>query len=245
MKEIIAILVIFLVLSSASVTSASELKVTASTWPPYVDPQLPESGLVINIVNVALTRAGYMTALTFDTWPRALEGTKIGIYDVIAGAWYSDERSEYLAFSQPFIINEVKFIKRKGRLIVYNTLEDLRGLVIGIVRDYAYGAEFDNAAYLIKVPQNHVIQNLNNLFSGRIDLTLADERVARYELRQYMSGDMSELAFLPKPLSAKGLHIAVSKRRPDHAKIVSDFDSAITAMKKDGTYMEIMKNHGF
>lgn len=245
MKIIVAILIIFLTFSSASLTSANELKVTASTWPPYVGQQLPENGLVVNLVNVALTRAGYTTTLTFDTWPRALEGTKIGIYDVIAGAWYSDERSKYLAFSQPFIINEVKFIKRKGRPIVYDTLADLRGLLIGIVRDYAYGAEFDNATYLIKVPQNHVIQNLNNLFSGRIDLTIADERVARYELRQYMGGDMSELAFLPKPLSAKGLHIAVSKRRSDHAKIISDFDSAITAMKKDGTYVEIMKNHGF
>ena len=240
MKTIVATLAVFLTISSVNLTSADELKLTASTWPPYTGQDLPENGLVVNLVNEALKRAGYTTTLRFDTWPRALEGTKVGIYDVIAGAWYSDERAQYLEFSQPFIINEVKFIKKKDRPIT-----DLRGLVIGVVRDYAYGAEFDNATYLIKVPQNHVIQNLNNLFQGQIDLTLADVRVVQYEIREYMGGDMSELAFLPKPLSANGLHIAVGKRRPDHAEIVADFDSAIAAMKKDGTYEQIMKNHGF
>ncbi|MCI0399873.1 MAG: transporter substrate-binding domain-containing protein [Gammaproteobacteria bacterium] len=235
MKNFLAILLIVLSLSHFDRVCADELKLTASTWPPYTGPQLPENGLVVNLVTSALTRAGYTTSITFDTWPRSLEGTKIGVNDVITGAWHSDERAKYRTFSQPFIINEIKFITRKDRPIVYNNLEDLRGRVIGVVRDYAYGPEFDNATYLVKVPQNHVIQNLSSLFLDKIDLTLADERVARYELQKFMGGDISELTFLPKPLSANGLHIAVSKQRSDHEKIAADFDSAITAMKKDGT----------
>ena len=225
--------------------SAKQLKLVASAWPPYVDENLPGKGLAMDLVSTALTRAGYTPSITIETWPRALEGTQIGIYDIIAGAWYSDERARHFTFSEPFYINEIKFIKQKARGIVFNNLKDLDHLRVGIVAEYAYGDEFERATNFIKVPRNHVIQNLLKLVAGQIDLTLDDELAVRHELQQYMPSHIKDLEFLPKPLDRKGLHIAISRKHPDHKKIATEFDKAIAQMKADGTYKKIIKKHGF
>jgi polar amino acid transport system substrate-binding protein len=41
----------------------------------------------------------------------------------------------------------------------------------------------------------------------------------------------------------RGVNIGVSRKNPDHAKIVADFDKAIAAMKQDGTYGRILEKH--
>ena len=124
----------------------------------------------------------------------------------------------------------IRFIKKKNREIRYDNLDDLSGYVIGTIKDYAYGEEFDNSLTLIKIPQNYIIQNLSKLQEGDIDLTVGDEIAIRYELNQYMKGSISEFEFLEKPLASRELYIAVSKQNPKAEKIVSDFNLAPRAL---------------
>ena len=220
------------------------LKLVSSTWPPYVDEKLPHKGLAMHIVTEAFTRAGYRTSLVSESWPRSLQGVEIGVYDVIATAWYTDERARKFTFSQPYLFNEIRFIKRKQDPFTYDGLLSLTGMTVGIVYKYAYGEEFERATNFTKVPGNHVIQNLLKLTQGQIDLTLGDERTLRHELKEYLSTSMASLEFLPKPLATKGLYVAVSKTNPDHDRIAAAFDKAIVEMKDDGTYEAILRQHG-
>jgi polar amino acid transport system substrate-binding protein len=50
--------------------------------------------------------------------------------------------------------------------------------------------------------------------------------------------------FLPKPLSENSLHILVSLKNPQHEQIVAGFDREIAAMKVDGSYEKLMRQHG-
>ena len=50
--------------------------------------------------------------------------------------------------------------------------------------------------------------------------------------------------FVPKPLSENSLHILVSLKNPDHAKIVAGFDREIAKMKADGSYDRLLREHG-
>ncbi len=227
------------------VASAADkaLRVAANTWPPYVDESLGGSGLAMEIVSTAFERAGYPIRVYIQSWPRTLEGARVGVYDVIAAAWYSDERAATLAFSKPYFHNEIRFLKRKGADIHYRQLSDLKGLLIGVVRDYAYGEAFNHSPDLVRVGANHVIQNLLRLMQGRIDLTLGDELVLRYQMKAFMPNAMQNLEFLPKPLERKGLHIAVSKENPAHQRIVADFDKALAQMRADGTWQRIVDSH--
>ena len=225
-------------------TVATDLNVVHSgKWPPYADAGLPQQGLAVELVTTALQRAGYRTFVNIDSLNRILEGGKLGVYDVFATPWYSDERNEYLYYSEPYLESYIRFIKKKDKKFEYESFDDLKGMMIGVVLDYAYDATFTDSRQLIKIGERNLIQNLLKLNQGRIDLTLDDELVLQYEINQYMPNNMANFEFLPKPLAVRGIHIGVSRENPNHEKIAADFNKAIAAMKKDGSYDKIIEKH--
>lgn len=233
-----------LLLTCSTQTLATDLNVVHSgKWPPYADASLPGQGLAVEIVTTALKRAGYTTYMRVDSLDRILEGGALGVYDVFATPWYSDARNQYLDYSEPYLESYIRFIKKKDKKLRYESLDDLKGVMVGTVQDYAYGPEFDQARGIIKIPERNLIQNLLKLTQGRIDLTLDDELVVQYEINSYMPNSMAELEFLAVPLAVRGIHIGVSRENPQHARIVDDFNKAVAAMKKDGSFDAIVAKH--
>ena len=235
---------LLLIAAHATPVAATDLNVVHSgKWPPYADATLPSQGLAVEIVTTALKRAGYTTFIRIDSLERILEGGALGVYDVFATPWYSDARNQYLEFSEPYLESYIRFIKRKDKNFSFDSLADLKGVMVGTVLDYAYDEAFNASRAIIKIPERNLIQNLLKLTQGRIDLTLDDELVLQYEINQYMPNSMKNLEFLPKPLAVRGIHIGVSRENPDHAKIVAAFNKAIKAMKKDGSFDAIVAKH--
>jgi polar amino acid transport system substrate-binding protein len=242
LRNLLGVLLTLCVFSSPS--SATDLNVVHSgKWPPYADASLPGQGLAVEIVTTALKRAGYTTYIRIDSLDRILQGGALGVYDVFATPWYSEARNEYLDYSKPYLESRIRFVKKKGKDFKFESLADLKGLMVGIVQDYAYDDAFNQSRDIIKIPERNLIQNLLKLTQGRIDLTLDDELVLQYEINRYMPNSISELEFLPKPLAVRGIHIGVSRENPDHAKIVAAFDKAIQEMKKDGSFDSIVAKH--
>lgn len=229
---------------SISLKALSEpLNIVGNSWPPYVEKSLETKGLAMEIVATSLQYKGYQPRINIETWSRVLEGVEIGVYDVVAAIWKTPERENKLLFSNPYLVNQIKFIKMKNTEAKYQSFDDLTGYLIGVVKDYAYDEAFLKSQILIKIPQNHIVQNLLKLTKGEIDLTLGDERALRYEINQYMRGYAPQLEFLNKPLSQRSLHIAVSKQNPNAKKIVADFNQAIAKMTKDGSLDAIVKKY--
>ncbi|MDX1408294.1 MAG: hypothetical protein R3330_09175, partial [Saprospiraceae bacterium] len=72
---------------------------------------------------------------------------------------------------------------------------------------------------------------------------LDDELVLQYEINRYMPHTMAQLELVAEPLAVRGIHIGVSRKHPEYEKIVADFNSAIAAMKADGSYDRIVQQH--
>lgn len=238
-----AVMLLALGVNSPTFAESKTLKIAGSVWPPYIVDKGAEKGAATALVSEIFKRAGYQTEITIETWPRTLEGTSAGIYDVIISAWYTKQREAKFQFTDPYFVNTIQFVKRKDAPIDFKSYQDLKGLVIGVVNGYAYGDEFDNAQGILKLPANHLIQNLLMLQQGRIDLTLGDKWVVRNELTEYFPTAIKDFAFLGKPVATRTLHAAVSRARPDHDKIVKDFNQALKAMKADGTYEKILDRY--
>ena len=245
MKNIIRILVFSQFVIMSALVSATQLNVATSEWIPYIGKKLPNDGLAMDIVNTALKRAGYETIVTIQAWTRTLEGADLGVYDLIAAAWHSKEREKTFLFSKPYIYNEIKLVKHADSSFDYKTPADLDGRVVGTVKGYAYGDEFDNARGILRRPSIAILENLFRVLNAEVELTLDDERVLQYEIKNNITVNKDKLVILPKSISRKGLYIAVSRENPKHKEIVQAFDNAIATMKKDGSYARILKAHGF
>ena len=227
-----------------SVQAADDkLIIAIENWPPYSDQGHPRYGIATEIVATALDRAGYSFRITFENWSEILRGAQVGVFDVISAGWYTKEREKYFAYSEPYLFNEVKFIKQKGKPFDYETLDDLRGVIVGIVENYAYMPEFDSSNIPIKFSNRHVIQNLLLLQQGKVDLTLDDEWVIRHQIANYMPNAIDQFEFLDKPLATRGLHLLVSLKNKNHEKIIADFNKAIHDMKEDGTIIKILNSY--
>ncbi|MGC5699537.1 transporter substrate-binding domain-containing protein [Pseudomonas sp. NFXW11] len=235
-------LIVLLLLGQGA--SAEKLRLVADAWPPFTDATLVNGGVATDIVSTALARAGYSSEFEQVPWARALLGIGEGRYDVLVNAWYNDERTQLGQFSSEYMLNRVRFLKRKDAPLEYNNLKQLHEYPIAVVRGYAYSSEFDNDPDLHKVPVHNFAMAVRMLAADRVKLTLEDEYVARYYLARESPRVRNAVEFLPKPLSENSLHILVSLKNPEHAQIVARFDKEIAAMKADGSYERLLRQHG-
>jgi polar amino acid transport system substrate-binding protein len=223
---------------------AQKLRLAGDAWAPYADVSLLNGGLSTDLIRTALGRAGYATEYEQVPWARAVHGVSEGRYDILINAWYSEERTRIGQFSGEYLINRLRFLKRKTSSIDYQNLTQLHPYSIAVVRSYAYSPAFDGDVDLKKVLVASFSTAVRMLAAGRVELTVEDEYAARFALNREPDEVRDNVEFLPKSLSENSLHILVSLKNPEHEKIVADFDKAIAAMKADGTYDKLFKLHG-
>lgn len=224
--------------------AAQKLRLVADGWPPFTDATLVNGGLATDIVSTALARAGYASEFDQVPWARAMLGISEGRYDVLINAWYSEERTRVGVFSAEYLLNRIRFIKRRDAPIQFNDLQQLHAYPIAVVRGYAYSRAFDEDLQMQKVPVHNFAMAVRMLAADRVKLTLEDEYVARYYLSRESAKVRNAVEFLPKPLSENSLHILVSLKNPEHKQIVAGFDREIAAMKADGSYARLLRRHG-
>ncbi|AZD25001.1 amino acid ABC transporter, periplasmic amino acid-binding protein, putative [Pseudomonas chlororaphis subsp. aurantiaca] len=223
---------------------AEKLRLVADAWPPFTDATLVNGGLATDIVSTALARAGYASEFEQVPWARALLGVGEGRYDVLVNAWFNEARTQLGQFSSEYLVNRVRFIRRKDTPVEYTNLKQLHQYPIAVVRGYAYSPDFDSDPELQKVLVHNFAMAVRMLAADRVKLTLEDEYVARYYLARESSRVRNAVEFLPNSLSENGLHILVSLKNPAHAQIVAKFDREIEAMKADGSYDRLLRQHG-
>ncbi|HAA38792.1 MAG TPA: amino acid ABC transporter substrate-binding protein, partial [Pseudomonas sp.] len=136
------------VLLLATPVFAQRLRLVADAWPPFTDATLINGGLATDIVTTALARAGYASDFQQVPWARALMGVGDGRYDVLVNAWYDEARTQLGQFSGEYLLNRVRFIKRRDDPIEFQNLEQLHDYPIAVVRGYAYSAAFDGDGQL-------------------------------------------------------------------------------------------------
>ena len=236
MKTFCAIVTVLL-LTVGGAAHADELRLTASEWRPYVDPKLQRSGFAIYLVSTALERAGYEVSIETGAWPQTLDDTVSGEHDVFATLWFTEERAESLVFSEPYIRNEMALVRRADSDVRFRKREDLDGLRIGVVDDFAYQSNADTTGIDI-VSAGSVRENMALLRSGDLDLILADRRVALTEIND--GAHARSFDILPEPLMRRGLRIGVSKERDDAEAIVAAFEAEIAKMREDGSFNAIL-----
>lgn len=221
---------------------ADPLKLGIITWAPFNGPELPEEGFATDIVRTALARAGYQSTTQWGPWARILKGTQQGVLDVIPGIWYTKERALTLAYSDPIAENRLVYITRQDAPFIIEKMEDLKDLRVGVGRAYAYPEAFLKATHFKRDISESLEINLRKLVSGRIDVTVGDELVARYTLDQLFPKPPS-LRYSEHSLEAKPLYMGISRKLPNYREILKRFNKALAEMRADGTYEALKKRH--
>jgi polar amino acid transport system substrate-binding protein len=212
-------------------------------YAPYSDATLPGFGFANDLTAQILRQAGYDPTVTMLPWLRALEGTEAGTFDVLPSTWYTENRAKTLLFSAPIAESRLVFVKPADSPFEFRSLEDLRGLAVGIVSGYTYEPDFMTSSLFQRSAVTDIVLNLRMVAARHIDLTLDDELTLRFIIHSRTPELAPLLTLTHGVLSEQPLFVAISRKRPDADKLLAVFNAGLARMRADGSYRRLLAQH--
>ena len=239
------IFILFVLFILSTTTFSETFYGVANEWAPFTGSKLENQGLAVEITKAAYKTQGVDIDIAYFPWARALKGVKEADYDFIVAIWKTEERAEFLNMSQPYLENKIAFIKNKGDSFEYEGLESLNDKDVAVSRGYGYGDAFLSATNFRRPESNNLLKCIKKLVAGRVDLTLEDEVVSRYELKNNAPELLEKIEFTNNALSSNSVYLASSLGHSKNKMIIERFNKGLQVIKENGTYAEIMKRYGF
>ena len=185
-------------------------------YPPYLwrDPQSPQHliGANADLLTLIGEELGLKIEILYTgPWSRAQDEVRTGRVDLLAGAFLTLPRLEYMDYVHPAFFNTPSVVwVRKGEAFPYSGWEDLRGRTGGTLVHNSFGQQFDAFAKanlsVEEVPS--LIQAFQKLLLGRTDYVLY-ERYPGVALAN-TKGMLDSLETLEPPISSEGLYLTLA-----------------------------------
>lgn len=233
----LAVSIILLLSWSSQATTTVTL--SNDEWPPYVDTD-GQQGLAIEIVRAALQQQQRSLTVHIKPWARAYREVTTCSSDLLL-VWYEASRLHEIRYSEPFLTNRLRFIKRLDDDFEYQDIASLAGKHIGVIRGYNYRNEFiNNPSYHLRA--NHSLAaNLQMLSLKRIDLVVEDELVAATTIfQQRMEG---QFIFTGPPLNERKLYVATGMCNLEGTALIDSFNAGLAAIKANGEYQQLVDKY--
>jgi len=210
-------------------------------FPPYeFNHQGKPDGILVSIVEMLFEKFNIPLELKYLPFKRAYESAKKGNIDGLFNFYKTKHRQNYFDYSEAVIKNPLVFFVRKDSNITFNTLNDLKGLKIGVINGYTYGEEFDESQlFIIDKGSNSHKSNFKKLLFGIIDTYPCDKLVGINVALE--NKYMSEFKILPNPLKIMNGHIGFTKGQ--HQKVIKKINAIIVEMHQKGEIDTIINQY--
>jgi polar amino acid transport system substrate-binding protein len=192
-------------------------------------------------VSQALERAGYQASTEIISAASLTPELKAGRYDGSAALWQSQEREQFLLYSNAYLENRLMLVGTKGSDVAAKSISELAGKKLGVVEGYAYGEELEGSAQPGITPGVSTEENLRALLRGELDYVLADALVIHHLLERYPDQTRERLALGTQPLLTRTLHLAIQKSRPDAEQVIARFNQELTKMLHEGHFHDALE----
>lgn len=177
------------------------------------------------------------------SWARAQDMLRSGRIDLMAGAFYTVPRIQYMDYVYPaFLTTKSVVWRRAGSAMEFSKKEDLIGRSGVTVINNSFGQEFDEYA-----KANLNVQQVASLKQAFLMITRSRADYALYEENPGLAyadllGYSSELEVLEPSISSEGLYLTVSHRsKCNTGKLRGALAKAVQSMIKDGFMQESLK----
>ncbi|MFP4476188.1 MAG: substrate-binding periplasmic protein [Desulfatibacillaceae bacterium] len=233
-------------MSAEKPEASLELVIATGEWPPYVQPDVPGHGFLIEVLDSCFRSMGIAPKFVFLPWKRAEEAVRNS--DVFAAFPYvrTIPRSDEFFFSKPVHTSTGRLFYLESRLAPnyrYQGVQSLKDLTVGGVLGYWYETPFAEAGLDVEYVTSDAI-NLAKLRQGRVDVTIMDELMGWWLVRKNYPDEVEKFTASENPVNVSTLHLMAGKRYPAAHVLIQGFDSALAKHRKSGTVERIRKRHG-
>lgn len=208
-------------------------------FPPfgYAAPDGGAQGIEVDVMHEVGRRLGIHIDITILPWPRMLSMMRTGQLDCMFAAFYTEERNEYMQFTRvPLHVSRLAVYVHKESDVSFARLEDLRGLRLGMIRDFrtvpALDALLDEGDFATLVTAASFRALFEMLAVQRIDAVIVNHTVAKHVLAALPDSPVIEL---PNALSANSAFVSFTRAK-SFDSLVPKIDYALFEIIADGTY---------
>ncbi|KJE34305.1 amino acid-binding protein [Thalassospira sp. HJ] len=217
----------------------------ADGWEPitYINDNGQHTGLAIDILQNYAERTDLRLDVNLDIpWPRAIQMLRNGELDVIAGAYFTNERDQIHFYSVPFAHDDIMVFQHRDNRFAVSDLHDLIGHRGARPQGGSYGDYIDRFAeqrldMMFSPTGNRIFDVLMN---GRVDYVM----LGRFDglANIYRDKLRDDIKIVEQPVDSNDVRFMFSRKSPCMVH-VKQLNLLIEELSEDGTLDFWTHNH--
>lgn len=200
-------------------------------------------GLSVDLLNYFEANSHFEFEFVSLPWPRALHLVKNGKIDLILTLFKTKPREQYYHFIEPYYAYEANqlFVLADNNFEFTGQLKQLTPFSIGTVRDYSYGEDFDNAAYLKKYQVLTEKTLLKQLLSKRSDMLISNPLIFKNIIAEQKA--TTKVKAVEPYVSLTPVYLALAKNRENSEEITKTLSQLTRQLKASPYYQDLLIKH--
>ncbi|MDG9925239.1 MULTISPECIES: transporter substrate-binding domain-containing protein [unclassified Pseudomonas] len=229
-----------------SLANAAPIRlVTGDEYAPFAGQNLPNGGMLTELVQQVLSRAGHQTSLTWLPWKRGYQATLKGQFDATYPYLPTPERQAEYLFSAKLYETTQRLFSRAGHALEPDDLQQLEGKRMCLPLGWQPPPRLAPLLAVGKL-QRHEPQDLTTcarlIDLGRDDFFVADSLLGERAIHR--SGLAAErFSESQGVVGSNTLHFLVPRSRPGAQQLIDEFDKSLRLLQENGEYARILRAH--
>lgn len=238
LKLLVAIVAGVMMLGSACADGTLLINVDEGNPPFMFSKNGKSAGVYPAVMSAVFARISVPVRFEPKPWKRALKEIDDGTAG-LGGIYKNDERAKKYDYSEAMFTENIAVYFNKAKPIDFNSVADLRGKKVGVIRGWSYGETFDAARKEGKVAVEEAASdtaNLNKLALERLDAVLVIEEAGKNIIS---TEKLTTIEQGKVYLASNKAHLAFNKSAKQ-TELLANFNKALLSMKQDGSLNRIV-----
>lgn len=227
---------------------ADTITLVADEWCPFnCTPGAEPAGYMIDVAKKIFEAQGHKVEYKTMNWARAIKDSRDGKYAGIIAA-YQEDAPDFIYPTSELGLNADTFYVKKGDNWTYQGIDSLSGIVLALIKDYAYAEPIagyvkkyqnDPAKLILTAGDEPLKRNLELVQKQRARATIESSLVVRYQFGQNPS--LAESFQQAGHLEMQKLYIGFSPKGAKSKAYAEILDQGIKNLRRNGTLAEILR----
>ncbi len=218
--------------------------VTGNDFAPFTGEELPQGGLLTEIVRRAFDEVGLHYEVRFMPWRRGYDGVLAGRFLGTFPYVRTRDREKEMLFSDPLLeVRQLVYLSTHSGM-TFRGPGDFRGRTVCVPVGYALPpelAELAASGALRRESPADLPACVRMVASGRVDAFIVDEFTGQSAVAKAMVGD--DIRIAPLPFARAVHHLILSRSMPEAAAVLAAFNAGLKKLKDGGAMEEILRRH--
>lgn len=202
------------------------------SWPPYdfLNKHNEHDGIAADILKLVSEKSGLKIVVKPDVWATTMEKMRAGEFMGLSCAAATQERQQFLLFTQPYVSMPLGIIVQQSRTDIHS-IDDLSGLTVVVNRDsYLHHWLINHYPQLNLLLTSSNDESLAAVSFSNADVYIGNIAVATSIMKQHYLSNLRVVARLPELTTDTA--IAIDKRYPLLHSIMEKSLATITNEEK-------------